>query len=183
MKNKICPHCKMVFEYEIHQKFGAHITNCKSNPKREEIINKASNSRKVERIIYIFNCLKCNKEYTIELKTTDFKKGRYSKYCSRSCANEKPQTEQTKSKISDSIKKYIKNNGNFGILIKNEQNKREKPKCKICGETVKKHENVYCSRECVLKSEYVRQKSSISSIGKNSGQKNGMFGKPLTTVG
>jgi len=30
---KNCPHCKLEINYEKYQQFGAHVTNCKMNPK------------------------------------------------------------------------------------------------------------------------------------------------------
>lgn len=173
---KECIHCGKIIDYEKPQQFGAHITNCEKNPNLQKIREKASLNRKIDRLEYSFVCLKCGEKYQIILKKTDFEKGKYSKYCSRKCSNKKNHSDETKKKISNSIKEHIKKNGKFGILLKNK--KRNKPTCKICGKEVNKHENIYCSRKCMHKSNDVGKKISQSMKGKNVGEKNGMFGIP-----
>ena len=53
--------------------------------------------------IYTFNCQKCGKEYKLELTENEFNKGKYKKFCSRSCANSRIHSEETKQKISKSV--------------------------------------------------------------------------------
>ena len=172
---KECLYCGKLIEFEKHQQFGGHLTNCDKNPKRQEILRKSAESRKIEIKKYSLICKKCGANYEIELKTTEFKKGRYAKNCSRKCSNSKTHSEETRMKMSNSLKEYYeKNSEKIAIL----RPKKEKNKCKICGKTVKKLENVYCSVECAHKCDEFRNKISISQIGKNSGEKNGMFGKP-----
>ncbi|MFM2395254.1 MAG: hypothetical protein RLZZ546_3237, partial [Bacteroidota bacterium] len=64
--NKECPHCKEIIEYEKYQQFGAHITNCFLNPKRIEILDKIKEQLKRKKV-YKLECLKCSKEYEIEI--------------------------------------------------------------------------------------------------------------------
>lgn len=67
------------------------------------------------------------------------------KFCSHSCSTQfnnknKVLSEETKNKISEGIIKYL----NSGI----ENKRKSKPKCKVCGNEVKKTHNTYCSRVC-----------------------------------
>ena len=88
---KTCPHCNIEFEYEKYQQFGAHITNCKSNPKRDEIHKKISKKR-VERFSYKFNCLFCGKEYELNLSESEYKSSRYKKCCCILCSSKYSQS-------------------------------------------------------------------------------------------
>jgi len=178
---KKCKYCGQLIKYDKQQQLGGHIINCKKNPNKKNMIQKASNSRKIERLEYEFGCLRCGKKYEIILKKTDFEKKKYSMFCSRSCANKRIQSEKTKKNIGDSIKKRIRENGAFGFLIERieagkKKNIKEKPRCKFCGKEVNKHENIYCSKKCASQSEDVKKKISNSIKGKNSGKSNGMFG-------
>ena len=51
-------------------------------------------------------CQKCGAEYTISVSEGNYKKGKYRKHCSRSCANGRVHSDLTKRKISESVKKY-----------------------------------------------------------------------------
>lgn len=95
-----CKYCGR--EFEKSSSVAAHTGRCKNNPKREENIKKTNayldraNKQRLKNLAedpkrqkkeYIFNCKKCGKEYTVELNQIDFEKGKYKKYCSKSCAN------------------------------------------------------------------------------------------------
>lgn len=70
-------------------------------------------------MIYKLNCKLCGKEYTINCSEKQFNKGLYTKFCSRRCANTRNFSEETKRKISETLKK---------------RNTNKQPKlCKICG--------------------------------------------------
>lgn len=68
--------------------------------------------------VYTFICLKCGNKYNLELTNTDYIKGKYRKYCSRSCANTRVHSKETKEKIRNSIKNYININGTLGYINK-----------------------------------------------------------------
>ena len=95
-------------------------------------------------------CPRCGKEFENTTKRT---------YCSRSCANVRYHSEETKNKISISQKLYNINNPQASINIsqKIRQNHQQKyyqnpKKCKICGNVIpysRKH-LVTCSRDCFL---------------------------------
>ena len=58
--------------------------------------------------IYTFICLKCGNKYNLELTDADYIKGKYRKYCCRSCANTRIHSKETKEKIRNSVKNNIK---------------------------------------------------------------------------
>lgn len=164
MKSKNCRFCNEVIQYETPQQLGGHITSCKKNPKRQEIDRKANENKKVITKIYHLTCKKCGKEYEKNIKITDFNKNKYSKYCSRRCANSRMHSDEVKNKISKSIINYITKKGTFGCLGGDVELKGEKNNCKICGKKVKKHSHVYCSSEC--KNSDIEYKNKMSEITK-----------------
>lgn len=109
-----CPFCNKIFE--TPRKRGCHQRLCELNPKREEMLNalrkggsitftKLNKERTLERKDYICTCLKCQKEYTITCTENDYNKGNYKKYCSRSCANSRPASEERKAKVRAKLTK------------------------------------------------------------------------------
>lgn len=70
---------------------------------------------------YNLICQKCGKEYSLELTESQFLKGKYKHFCSRSCANTRQHSEETKQKISQSVL----NNINVDCF------------CKFCGKQLK----------------------------------------------
>ena len=114
-------------EYNNYQSLNSHVRQCKLNPNRHI---KKSNKKE-----YNLICQKCGKEYKLELTETNYNKGEYTKYCCRSCANSRKQTEETKQKISNSINIYNKLN-------------KKKKYCKICGKEIINKKSLFCSDEC-----------------------------------
>jgi len=118
-----CKYCEK--EFEKPYQLAAHISMCKSNPKYEENLKKRKRKKsldqlKEERILknpykyeykeFILKCKKCSKEYKLYLTQNQFDNEKYSKFCSRSCANTREPSEETKKKISEGVKKFEKNN-------------------------------------------------------------------------
>ena len=127
-----CQYCGKEFN-NIYGLAG-HTSHCKLNPnynkeerekqqKKASIaanlakINKAKEieaTRKERKLI----CKKCGKEYILNLTDREVEKHKYSDFCSRSCANSRgPRTEETKIKISKSVKETYKNHPE---LVKNQ---------------------------------------------------------------
>lgn len=82
---KTCKHCKETLEFEKVQQFGAHVRNCKSNPKYKEYNKKVSEAL-IKAIEHNLIC-KCGNPYTIFVTKEQFEKGNYAKHCCRACAN------------------------------------------------------------------------------------------------
>jgi very-short-patch-repair endonuclease len=53
-------------------------------------------------------CPKCGQEFEIDCSETVVKNGKYRKFCSRQCANSRSYSDETKNKISISLKKASK---------------------------------------------------------------------------
>lgn len=139
-----CKYCGK--EFDTPQQLGGHITCCNFNP------NKSKNLPK-QKQIYKLICCKCGKEYELELTEEQYKNGKYRKNCSRSCANSRVLTDETKLKISNSSLKHK----SISIKI-----------CKVCGReyTLDKTEfpnstKLVCSAEC--RKYYLSHKSDFLS--------------------
>lgn len=112
-----CKYCNK--EFEKPYQLAAHVSMCKLNPNYQENLEKRKikktkeqlQEERIQRNPYkflkkerILKCKKCGKEYTLLLTDSQFDKGKYKKYCSRSCANSKQHSEETKRKISQNVK-------------------------------------------------------------------------------
>ena len=118
-----CQYCGK--EFNNIYGLGGHTSHCKLNPnyneeereKQQKKALKAANlaksnkakeleaTRKERKLI----CKKCGKEYILKLTDKEFENEKYSKFCSRSCANSRQHSEETKKKISQSAKETFKN--------------------------------------------------------------------------
>lgn len=196
----ICEYCKKEFK-TIRGLFG-HKGHCKLNPNNTEeklykrykensqksaktIIEKNKIRRKVEeatRKERKLICKKCGKEYILNLTDKEFENGKYSKFCSRSCANSRQHSEETKKKIGNHVKnsekykinnllaiqKRVKEKDNNAIFDKNGY-KIHYYICKECGKefTNIQKRNInsikYCSKEC--KHKYLSEHTGGYRIG------------------
>lgn len=152
-----CKYCGK--EYDTYKSLGAHISSCKLNPnyeinKEKRKGNKNSKEKmKISRIInnpykflkkeHILICQRCGKEYKLNLTDKEYESNKYSKFCSRSCANSRgPRSEEVKQKIKETLKStcYIPPKKTY---IKY---------CKYCGKEMifegSKNFHLYCSNEC-----------------------------------
>ena len=96
-------------------------------------------------------CPKCSKEFELTISKNNYNKGKYKKYCSRSCANSRQFTEESKKKKSDSIKAYYKDKNSNSIYYGNILTAY---KCKYCDRIFNMHDQrdtggrKFCSKEC-----------------------------------
>ncbi len=117
---------------------------------------------------YTFICKNCNKEYTLELTYNKYIKGKYKKFCCRSCANKRIMTDDVKQKISSSVQQEVNKNPKLFKYYKTYI-------CKNCGKTFKTSDlrnikgNIYCSTEC--KNEWLNHnwKPNLGGYRKGSG--------------
>jgi len=107
---KICLICGESFEnhslYANHMRW-VHIKSDKKNLKLAAI---KENEKRHGKWIYEKTKCKCGKDIDIKYRENK-RKEKY--YCSRSCANKKKHTQDTKNKISMSVKNYMVNNPEF----------------------------------------------------------------------
>ena len=122
--------------------------------------------------VFIVKCHKCDKE--IEIKEYNVDKPKKDKYyCSRTCANSHHRTEESKLKISNTIKKKIENGEKVGFINNVDfKYKLQKPIVSICtncnSEFSRNKKQKFCSVKCVneYKTEYCRKNKTELQIYK-----------------
>ena len=122
MYKNTCKYCNKEIIVEKQQSFASHVAAC--NPdKRESIRKRIETLKKLNPInTYYLNCIKCQKEYDLEIKKLTYEKGKYRKTCSSKCSNGKNWTEEHRQKLSAIAKKsenVIKANGSRKGIKKN----------------------------------------------------------------
>lgn len=165
---KKCKFCKKDIEVSSFQKMGGHVSGCDKNP------NKLKTIEKIKKEFYEKNpikrielkCERCENKYSLEISAKNLEKGKYRRFCSRSCANQRTQKDETKNKISDSIKHFYKDK------------KRSDKFCLNCGVLLKRNNiSGYCKKtEQCRKEIYSSVSEKMKGISKNIGNENPMFG-------
>lgn len=165
-----CKFCEK--EYDNSRNIGGHVSRCPKNPNIKRTIKKVSKARTVERKEYTFSCRRCGKEYSLTLTKAELKKNKYSKHCSRSCANGRVWTNE----INAARSKKLKGNVNKLKVI----SIKKKLRCEYCKQIFIVHQSSkkkLCSKECSAK--YVGDK--LRGASKNVGQDNPMYGRVTST--
>lgn len=184
-----CEYCNK--EFDKIQSLSAHKGHCKLNPNNTEeklknryikTAEKTANTNilknkekklqdELTKKDRIFICKNCGKEYILNLTDAQYNKGKFSKFCSRSCANSRKHSEDVKNKISNSIKQIFKNDPEtfkgwykkIGIYT---------TQCKYCKKEIKyigaKNIKRYCSKEC--KHKYLSEHTGGYRIGSGYGK-------------
>lgn len=150
----ICPYCKK--ETNGGKSFGAHLTNCKENPKRKLIIEKIRNSNEKPLKKYILNCKKCDKLYEVEVNQDNFSKGRYKKFCCIKCSNSRgPRSEDFKIRVRKKL---------LGV-----DRGAQKYYCKKCGSPLIRKNKWELCKKCLYKNNEFKNHLSSSLKGKTGG--------------
>lgn len=107
-KSYTCKYCNK--EYKINQSRNGHQVHCPLNPKSKELQKKIIQTRKnnckpikTKKVWVNKICTKCDQEYSVLITPYANQKGLYAKHCSRSCANSRIHSIETKQKISKSL--------------------------------------------------------------------------------
>lgn len=130
-----CKWCNEDIIVENSKQFGGHVGNCTMNTDRK---NRLELKRKNDYMLFNFNCIKCGKEYELELLKVHYNNDKYKKFCSRSCANSRIVTEEHKLKTSCSMINKCRVYFN---------------KCKYCNKLfTSKKKREYCDRKCIVQS-------------------------------
>ena len=103
-KKYICKYCGK--QCNNGQSLGGHMVNCQNNYKKQQSHIKSSTSLLAKRVSHEVRCAKCGTPFILELTPKSLQSGKYTKYCSRSCANSRTHSVQTRSKISQSMRKF-----------------------------------------------------------------------------
>ena len=147
MEIRVCPHCKKEFNC-AGKVFSNHVRWCLENPARarlagddyKEIVRKANEQRLNKKLGEIKDfkvvCETCGNEFIVQEREKQFpKKEKY--FCSRSCANKRIHSNETKAKIQKGLWDFNKdvkglNSGpRYCVICGNIINSRN-PKCKTC---------------------------------------------------
>lgn len=89
-------------------------------------------------ISHIIKCPRCGKDFEVVCSQRNFDRGKYKKYCCRSCANTRDHSQETILKIKSSVNLFIQNN--HDLYIRNNKNNKKAEEtllkrciCKYCG--------------------------------------------------
>lgn len=139
-----CLECGDIF-YKTKHYIKSMILNPKQRPTGDYCSNKCSNNKKKRKIIKKI-CSKCNTEFETNVDR---------KYCSIRCSNSHEISEETKSKISISVKnseKAKEANYKHGLSMIIKECDLFQKKCPICGIKMKlrpsEKNKIYCSKKC-----------------------------------
>lgn len=130
-KDRTCKHCNKIFNNIEGRIFSNHVRWCDKNPDRNKSNYKIKNSllkhseKKYGKIIkFNVNCYKCNIKFDVyEHENKHPLKEKY--FCSKSCANSRNHSNETKKKISKSISNLWKDdNYAKNIIEKNIKNNK-----------------------------------------------------------
>lgn len=126
-----------------------------------------------ERITIVQNCPKCGKEFELTISRKNYDKNNYRKYCSRSCANSRQFTAESRRKKSDSIKAYYSDKNNGEVYY---SNKLKLYECKYCHSKFNMHDErdtggrKYCSKDCRNKWMVLNVYAKAGGCHENSGR-------------
>lgn len=108
-QDKVCKHCSQVFKNIEGRTFSNHVRWCDHNQdngdKGSKNLSQAKKKMDIKRLgeikKYTVTCHKCPRKFIIEEREKKFP-SKEKFFCSRSCANTREFTEETKRKISKS---------------------------------------------------------------------------------
>jgi endogenous inhibitor of DNA gyrase (YacG/DUF329 family) len=142
MKERICRWCEEKFEDMGGRIFSNHVRWCSKNPERNKtdfrsIMEEVKAKKNGKHKNFVVKCLTCETDFTVKEREKLFPQ-REKYFCSRSCANTKKHSEETKKKIKKSVLKFL--NKEFTGVKKN------CPHCKEDFYTTKNKK--FCSMKC-----------------------------------
>jgi len=150
-KDRECKYCKQIFENIDGRVFSNHVRWCDknttNNDKGGKNISESLKNRTINRIgdfkDFEVICHKCNKKFTVKEREKKFPmKEKY--FCSRSCANSRKHSKETKEKIRKNLQKKSEDIIKFSKVC---------PFCKNNFETFRKDQKC-CSISCAAKNRY-----------------------------
>ena len=136
------------------RELGSHIWSCKKNPAKDELIKKRAEGKAKKWKFFDVNCHCCKKIIQVKEWNVDSPK-REKYFCSRSCANKRERSQETKDKIAKSLQKEK-------ILHF----------CTNCNAEIGKNKHKLCKKCLTTSSEY-KKNLSESLKGKSGGYRKG----------
>ena len=166
----ICKYCGK--EFKSGQSLGAHIITCKLNPNSIKIKLENKKKENFEKRNPLeehkLQCQVCGNEYILQIRSKQFKQGKYRKTCCSKCAhkltNLNTNLEEKNKKISKNSKHYTWLKGKIfkdGNWINN-INYKEYLECPTCKKIFKNNGDKYCCKECAS----IGMKLNISKANK-----------------
>ena len=144
MKTRICKWCDEKFEDMCKNVFANHVRWCSKNPERDDTnfkkaVEKFSSSKWGAHKEYTVKCLTCQNNFSVREREKLFPQ-REKYFCSRSCANQRNHSEETKNKIKNALLKHCR-----------KEFKGYEKSCVCCNKTYRtlRKRQQFCSRECV----------------------------------
>lgn len=104
---KTCKWCGLTKEYEKQQHFAIHVSHCKMNPTavaNMERFKQNAKKKRVQVLEFNLNCKKCGNPFTVKMTQSKFDTEGPS-HCSRSCANSRIHSDETRLKTANSLRK------------------------------------------------------------------------------
>jgi len=159
-----CEHCNKWLEFSNGQQFGGHKTNCFYNPNRKAHMKKVQENL-TRRQEYKLKCEKCGNEYEILVTPHRFNIGRYRKHRSRSCANGRHPTEESKRKAGETLKKTL------AVKSRTVVTQKELKVCIVCGKRLLSNNKTgFCGAHYhPIPTQEIKDKISRSCKGKTGG--------------
>lgn len=153
MKERICKWCDEKFEDMGGRVFSNHVRWCSKNPERNKtdfrkIMEEVETRKNGKFKNFTVKCFTCENDFSVCEREKLFPR-REKYFCSRSCANTKKHSEETKNKIKKSVLKLL--NKEFAGTKKN---------CPQCNRDfyTKRKEKKFCSEKCWKK--FVTEKTN-----------------------
>lgn len=159
-----CKYCHQEFGDDTHEKrrLAGHTSTCKLRPGRNEMYRKLSETLKEPRVNIELICVKCETKYILSLTQKTFKKGKYRKHCTRSCANGRIHTDTSIAKIKASLADHTHGKGHVLAEHRTVQ-------CVVCGKEFTQI-GVSTQRSCSTKCARVITGKVISQRFKGTGK-------------
>jgi hypothetical protein len=155
METKCCKHCNQNFDLP-GKIFSNHVRWCSKNPSRNNTANiKKASDKYFDEVLgtwknFVVTCNKCDIDFTVKERSKKHPEKEVY-YCSRSCANARNHSDETKTKISASLIGNV--NNIVGINIGGTSKIPISKKCPQCNVEIYRRRGVayrtkYCSPQC-----------------------------------
>ena len=108
MYKKECKWCKVEIIVEKQPNFASHVATCEKNPNFE--LNKIKSSLRLKGVKLVVRkklkkeCPECGTGFEVEATESEIRRNKVKNYCSRKCGNKRTHSDETKNKISNSLK-------------------------------------------------------------------------------
>ena len=105
----------------------------------------------VNKLTFCITCPKCGQQFEVHCTQAAYDKGKYRKFCSRACANSHVRTEESRKKVSESLRKVYESRPTKNHHSEDGRQFYERV-CIVCGKTFysSRKQAECCSRQCTV---------------------------------